>query len=77
MSERSGETAQVGDLVHDLGEDYDCGWFIVGEDGYFDVDNAIWCDPQPTDAPWTTEWFEIFGPIPALVTRPRSAGEPT
>lgn len=64
------EYAQVGDLVHDLGSDPDTGWFIVGQGGYWDVDNACWCKDQPTDAPWTTEHFEILGPIAALMGSP-------
>lgn len=59
--------ASPGDVVHDLGSEPDTGWFIVGRGGYFDVDNALWCKPQDGDAPWTSEHFEIFGPLPQLV----------
>lgn len=57
------DQAQVGDLVHDLRSEPGVGWFIVGDGGYWDVDNACWCDDQPTGTPWTSEHFELFGPI--------------
>lgn len=67
--------AEPGELVHDRGCDPDTGWFIVGEDGYFDVLNACWCEPQDGDAPWTTEWFDLFGTVLDLIaTRPIPPG---
>jgi hypothetical protein len=64
MSERA---AVLGELVHDRGSDPDTGWFILGVDGYFDVDNACWCEPQDDDAPWTSEWFDLFGTVHDLI----------
>lgn len=60
-------TADIGEVVHDTGETPDVGWFIVGEGGYFDVDNACWCEPQEGDAPWTTEFFDLCGTARDLI----------
>lgn len=59
--------AAPGELVHDRRCPRDQGWFIVGVDGYFDVENACWCEPQDTDAPWTSQWFDLLGPLPNLI----------
>ena len=55
--------AQPGDLVHDLGCESDTGWFIVGRNGYWDVDNACCTADQEGDSPWTSEHFAIIGPV--------------
>jgi hypothetical protein len=67
----SGREAVVGELAHARGLPPDAGWFIVGVDGYFDVDNACWCEPQEGDAPWTSQWFDLLGTIPDLLKRVR------
>lgn len=63
----SAEEAVLGELVHDRGSGPDEAWFIVGANGYFDVDNACWCEPQEDDTPWTSEWFDLFGTLPDLI----------
>lgn len=59
--------ATLGELVHDSGSPPELGWFILGVDGYFDVDNACWCEHQEGDAPWDAERFQLFGTIPDLI----------
>jgi hypothetical protein len=65
--------AEAGEVLHDRGSEPDEGWFILGADGYFDVDNATWCEFSADDAPWTTEWFEFFGTVPRILAA-RSSG---
>jgi hypothetical protein len=59
--------AVLGEVLHDSGSHPDCGWFVLGADGYFDVDNACWCEFQDGDAPWTDEFFDLYGTIPNLI----------
>lgn len=62
--------AVLGEVVQDIRasrEDPRTGWFILGVDGYFDVDNACWCAHQEGDAPWTSEYFRLFGTLPDLI----------
>ena len=78
MAERSAETAPavpatgpreavLGEVVHDRGSEPESGWFILGVEGYFDVDNACWCEFQEGDAPWTSEWFHLCGALHELI----------
>lgn len=62
-------TAELGELVHDRGARDDEAWFIVGEGGYWDVTNACWVNDHPDDAPWTTEFFNLYGPAEAAMLR--------
>jgi hypothetical protein len=67
----SGEReAVLGEIVQDIRQaEYDpnFGFFIVGVDGYFDVDNACWCENGPDDAPWTSEHFHLLGTVKDLL----------
>lgn len=72
MSGQSAESgyprkAVPGEILHDRGSLPHEGWFILGEDGYFDVDNSVWCEFADTDAPWTTEHFDLLGGIRHLI----------
>ncbi len=63
-----GRIAAVGEIAHGDHEP-DVGWFIVGEGGYFDVDNGLWFEDQEGDAPWDSENFRLLGTIPGLVAQ--------
>lgn len=70
MTEQAaGREAVLGEVLHDAGSPPESGWFILGENGYFDVDNASWCGHRDDDAPWTTEHFEMFGTVSAALAR--------
>lgn len=59
--------AVLGEIVHDRNTEPEAGWFIVGEGGYWDVDNACWCKDHEDDAPWTSEHFQLLGTVPRLL----------
>jgi hypothetical protein len=66
-AEKDAREAVLGEIVHDRRAEPESGWFIVGVDGYFDVDNACWVQPEEGDAPWTTEYFHLFGTVQELI----------
>ena len=63
----AGREAVLGEVLHDRRAEPESGWFILGVDGYFDVDNACWCEFEEGDAPWTSEWFHLFGTLIELI----------
>jgi hypothetical protein len=81
MSDQAGVSgvreAVLGEVMQDLGSPIgsDTGWFILGVDGYFDVDNACWCQHQEGDSPWDSRHFRLYGTVLSLIAEAEARGE--